>query len=489
LEKLDNTVLGLIEPLDAEPGDLPELSCPIREKETLRLLVAVAAGHHGRMPPPNTALTLHQGYWDESDRAVAADIARALITHFGWSSGTPDREGLERLSYVLNGFITLADWLGSDEHAFKPRFLVRVRLWIARGRPRKPRNSKRFSRIWPSQVVPSSQVPFKTRSKSSAMRACPMGHSSSSSRMIPAPARPRLPTFWLTGSWRQEGADGVYVGLPTMATADQAFLRKEHVVEALAGQAPDVVLAHSRRHRNANAHVVPAREEATPSALAARLVHAIIEARTPGRARGQHGRSGACGGASGPACHRPPRRSLAEVAGCRRNPHLRQIHALARRSAAPAPRGPWPSCDPDVGHSASKARTQLIAAYLGSAGAQALVSQAEVLDDRTFPALTVALRVNARTEKLAQASGDREIRCRATASADEVRGWLLERLSAGKSAIWFRNTVDDAVEAWEHLQPVMLLLVCRNRSCSTPASLAAIARGSRISFSSVCRYC
>ena len=45
-------------------------------------------------------------------------------------------------------------------------------------------------------------------------------------------------------------ADGIYVGLPTMATADAAFRRKAPLVSNLFAEEPNVVLAHGQaRHR------------------------------------------------------------------------------------------------------------------------------------------------------------------------------------------------------------------------------------------------
>jgi CRISPR/Cas system-associated endonuclease/helicase Cas3 len=65
------------------------------------------------------------------------------------------------------------------------------------------------------------------------------------------------------------------------------------------------------------------------------------------------------------------------------------------------------------------------------------------LDALRFPALTVATPEGVRFAKeLPPAPGTREIECRATARPEDIIAWLLERLSAGRSAVWFRNTED-----------------------------------------------
>jgi CRISPR-associated endonuclease/helicase Cas3 len=328
----------------------PILTPPIPEKGTLRLFLAIAAGHRGRMPARNTALNLYQGYGDESDRAAVAAIARAVIKHFGWSSGTPDHEGLEQLSYILHGFITLADWLGSDEQAFMPRVepmplpdywagaaLPGARSVVDRIRPalfapRPAPEAQKFRQVFAHLAVPGRPLepsPLQYAIERFCDEGLPDGRFLIVIEYDTGAGKTEAADFLAHRLVAAGKADGVYVGLPTMATADQAFLRKEHVVEALAGRAPDVVLAHSRRHRNAKAHVIPAREEATPSALAALdwFTRSSKRALLAGLGVGTVDQA-LLGALRAPYAH-PPRWPLAKSTDYRRGSCLRHVYARA----------------------------------------------------------------------------------------------------------------------------------------------------------------
>ena len=98
---------------------LPGCEATIRPSDFTPLW-ATFAGHHGRQPPTGAtwreAIGRDQVF--EEDEALAARLASEMMQFFGWRAGLPQRDAICRTSYFLNGVVTVADWLGSDQRFF-----------------------------------------------------------------------------------------------------------------------------------------------------------------------------------------------------------------------------------------------------------------------------------------------------------------------------------------------------------------------------------
>ncbi len=220
-----------------------------------RHLYAAVSGHHGR-PPLDDDRQLGDPVGAESARAFVADLI-ALFP--GGCASIEKPETAKRLSWTLAGLTTTADWLGSNAE------------WFPYADWNQP-----LSAYW-SIAQERAEHALREAGAVGAELAPAQGVGSLFDIDVPRPmqveaetvALPKGPVLAviedLTGSGKTEAAIvlahrmmvakkgmGLYVALPTMATANAMFERVGQAYRRLyrAGTKPSLALAHGRRNLN-----------------------------------------------------------------------------------------------------------------------------------------------------------------------------------------------------------------------------------------------
>lgn len=223
------------------------------------------SGHHGtppRIPPPSVNPA---GLFNDTDRAAACSFGDACTTLF---MGDIDHQRLAfdddlidsftRTSWLIAGLTILSDWIGSGSlFQLHPEVMPLAEYWERFARPTAEAAVKQAG-ILPSNVSPSTGMTglfpqLKTPTTlQEAISHCDL-HSGPQLFVIEE----------TTGSGKTEAAlvlahrlmetgagEGIFIGLPTMATADAMYERLGEAYRRIftEGECPSLVLAHSARH-------------------------------------------------------------------------------------------------------------------------------------------------------------------------------------------------------------------------------------------------
>ncbi len=230
----------------------------------IRLWVSAVAGHHGRPPrnDANSALLLRDHFPSavlEAVRTFVSEIATLLLPD-GCpipQSGQGLNEKYKQVSWLVAGLAVAADWLGSNT------------LWF-------PFVSAQMNpaNYWHTTALPQTKKAVIESGLSGAQPAAFQGitdlfdyidqptHLQAWAATAPLTEKPQLFILEeLTGSGKTEAAlalaarlmqagqgNGVYIALPTMATADGMFNRlrtKKRYMRIFADDNASLVLAHS----------------------------------------------------------------------------------------------------------------------------------------------------------------------------------------------------------------------------------------------------
>ncbi|ABA88209.1 CRISPR-associated helicase Cas3 [Syntrophotalea carbinolica DSM 2380] len=223
----------------------------------------IVTGHHGI--PPKDVLNRHQEYFTENDELAAKSFCRSvslLFLHDIDLSILTDKKFKNRLqqcSWFLAGITVLADWIGSSVPAdqYCSSEIPLSEYWFQKALPQAeqilatinltPACCSSFAGI--NHLFPFIEQPTPLQAWATS---------------IVVNDRPQL--FILedvTGAGKTEAAvtlchrllnadaaDGIYAGMPTMATANAMYLRLGKAYQRLfsAEQKPSLVLAHGARH-------------------------------------------------------------------------------------------------------------------------------------------------------------------------------------------------------------------------------------------------
>jgi len=458
------------------PGELANWS-------GLPLLVGIATGHHGRPPHaiPGLSTLKRQRCLTEADVTVADRLIIAIAGLFGWREQIPDLEGLQRLSPLLNGLFTLCDWLGSSDgfrYREEPGDLATYFETTARKAAAEVLDGVRpalFQEVPPQP--PASFASLFPRLSRGGEPPEPSPLQALVDRLFTDDALPEGPLLVviedLPGSGKTEAGDlivqrlvsleranGVYYGLPTMVTADAAFARKFDTAAGLSfgtdlfQGTPQIVLAHSRRHRNSTFREVPTRsgvEEGEGHAVAwfgrssrrsllSDLGVGTIDQALAGALRGRH--------------------ATVRLAGLWRKVLLvDEVHAYddyMRALLESLLRWEGLMGEPVVLMSAtlpSAARGALIRAYAEGAGWSDVAGMADRTKPGAYPLLSLVSQQGIAQHPVAPmpGPGTRPVRFEAVHNVETVETQIGAWLASGRNVLWFRNTVDDAVESWERL--------------------------------------
>lgn len=223
----------------------------------LEMLLSPVVGHHGRPVTPPDGFIEEEVFGPTCRQAARTliDVAAALFEPEPMPA--PNVQALARASWRFAGLCVLADWLGSNERWFpyaeaslsaeeyfrtcaRPR--ARDALLKAGTRPARPASAMDFSALTGINEAPSPVQLWAAR--------------------VPLPDGPCLALIEdMTGSGKTEAAlmlahrliaarraRGLYVALPSMATANAMYDRLSRVYRRLfeCDERPSLALAHAR---------------------------------------------------------------------------------------------------------------------------------------------------------------------------------------------------------------------------------------------------
>lgn len=423
-------------------------------------LYAAAAGHHGQ-PPWRDILrrgTAPAGDWrrmlaaaGEDAIADAADVIR--LFHALWPDASLDgldaAGGAAGWSWQLAGLATAADWIGSNPGWFPPcpagpgpaAYLAAARA----------RAAVAVAEAGLDTPAPSATPPFDFDLR-------PMQRATTD---VPLPEGPVLALIEdETGAGKTEAAlilarrmleegrgRGLYIALPTMATADAMFARVAQVLARFYDGPPSLALAHGRAAQSeAFRELRDARalnpDEPGPTewladgrrrALLADVGVGTVDQALLGVVKAKHAALRLFGLSSKilivDEVHEVGEPYMAELLA-----ELLHAHAAMGGSAilltATLPLG---------------LRARLVAAFEAGAGRGATLPE-----DPAYPALTVP--GVAAPAIAAQPSPRGPVAVRRLTTAEEAAALLSDAAAQGAACVWVRNAVDEAIAAVETLR-------------------------------------
>ena len=232
---------------------------------TWRPLISAVTGHHGSPPEPRmgqTRLTLKSDFGAAGIRVAHEFIrsARSLFSIPPRLFSPPNRKDICRASYAVAGLAVLADWIGSNQSWFPYR---------------NPDGYASFDEYWDYARNQSTGAIREAGVLPAPRRRDRLGYEELiGAKVIPTPMQdwvsntdlPVGPSLFMiedeTGSGKTEAAlmlahrlmksgsaDGLYVALPTMATANAMFDRLALAYRRLFAKdaEPSIALAHGAR--------------------------------------------------------------------------------------------------------------------------------------------------------------------------------------------------------------------------------------------------
>jgi CRISPR-associated endonuclease/helicase Cas3 len=238
-----------------------------RHHDRLSPWVNAVTGHHGQ-PPDGTRASLIQ-HFDACDRDAAASFVGELLDLVPPAAvlaavlDVPKEDSVRvgrHCSWWVAGVAVLADWLGSNTEFFpyvtEPRSLADYWRDLALPRaeralassgvlPQAPAAGARLQDIFSSERIPKL-TPLQAWADS---REVPSGPQLYLLEDVTGAGKTEAALTLAYRLMAAGAADGVFVGLPTMATANAMYERVSAVVNRMfaPGAQPSVVLAHGRR--------------------------------------------------------------------------------------------------------------------------------------------------------------------------------------------------------------------------------------------------
>ncbi|MFZ2224595.1 MAG: CRISPR-associated helicase Cas3' [Candidatus Deferrimicrobium sp.] len=463
--------------------DKDNVSAFRRFSQIMEIWVGAVAGHHGE-PPQNRErngmpLTLAHHFRKE-EIAVAILYLKeleALFLRVGSIRGYLDRflsgEGkaeARRSSWLLAGFAVLCDWLGSGDkfpYVEKPMQLpdyweryalkqAEEAVYASGILSARPSHQTGMSALFPGIAVPSPLQDYASSVTITSGRQLYLLEDTTGSGKTEA-------ALTLAHRLMAEGhADGVFIALPTMATANAMYERLAKAYRRLF-EDPDsasLVLSHSARHLSAsflssidgNTHrhrlITPPKEETGGAQCAAWLADSRKKAALA------HVGVGTLDQALLGVL--PSRHQALRLFGLSRkvlvvdevhayDPYmLRLLQGLLRFHSALGGSAILLSATLPI-----SIRENLVKSYLGELGTESTHTKA-----MAYPLATLANTASEVVEtSLATRSGmGQEVRIEFVHSHEEVLPVLARTAESGGCACWIRNTVADAIDGYRQLQ-------------------------------------
>ncbi|MBY4678209.1 CRISPR-associated helicase Cas3' [Marinobacterium arenosum] len=233
---------------------------PAHANRELVSWLGIVTGHHGE--PPREDLRGLERWFSDEDRQAAEAFVTALTElyqpDFRPLTNAKLYQRLKPVSWQLAGLAVLADWTGSDRSLFgyhaEPQPLTQYWDTVAL-----PKAQQALQKIQPNQVS-SRQISKVKELFPFIDQPTPLQQKAESVEL------PEGPQLWIledvTGAGKTEAAltlagrlmaagraEGVYIGLPTMATANGIYHRMRSSYRALFTEQsrPSLILAHGAR--------------------------------------------------------------------------------------------------------------------------------------------------------------------------------------------------------------------------------------------------
>lgn len=265
--------LGPLRPLPPDPGhdttgyalladgELHRLIAPLfpswNHADIAPLLRAVT-GHHGR-PPREMDRPLGRNQVSLPARAAAAEFVRAMLALFAPEPLPASLRGDRALAWRLAGLTTLADWIGSaarhfpyaapealrDPRAYRDTIALPAARRALAASGLSPAGIAAFTGmggLFPDIATPS---PLQAWAEAAAL---PQGPVLAILEDVTGAGKTEAALVLAQRMMTERGARGVFLGLPTMATANAMYRRMAGSYRRLfaEGPAPSLVLAHGR---------------------------------------------------------------------------------------------------------------------------------------------------------------------------------------------------------------------------------------------------
>ena len=231
-------------------------------KESLSTVARAIFGHHGK--PPIEA-DVPNPFESAQQKAALLFFSECFdlfdVKNLQWPEFTEEIEdNFKNLSWTIAGFAVASDWFGSASEIFEYQIEEEplTNYWektknraekIVRDSgvlPEPVRKDIRFSSVFPNISTPRPMQKFADNTKIPSVPAMYIIEDATGSGKTEA-------AVVLAGRMMSAGlADGIYIGLPTMATANQMYERVTEFYRALydTDSQPSVVLAHGKKRFN-----------------------------------------------------------------------------------------------------------------------------------------------------------------------------------------------------------------------------------------------
>ncbi|WP_148862247.1 CRISPR-associated helicase Cas3' [Marinobacter fonticola] len=444
-----------------------------KARRALELFLGTAFGHHGE--PVDIGRDETEAFFIPEDEQAALDftIEAARLFKPDWplrQMADPTwAEALKGISWHLAGLAVLADWLGSDQSQFpycvEPMPLDRY--WCERALPQAQRQLDRLGFGEPPRPAPFPGVEVFFGFKPTPLQRW--------AEQVSLSDGPQL--FILedvTGAGKTEAANslahrlmahgkagGIYFGLPTMATSNAMYARLSGYYRRWFAddQTPNIVLAHgaSQLHDTFRESLIPAQPDDLNYGDDERSATAICNQWfADSRKRALLAEVGVGTVDQVLMSVLPFRHQALRLIGLSNKVLIvDEIHACDDYMLTLL--GAVLECHAQQGGDAIlltatlplSMRRQLIDAWHRGLGRTAAVEPGEM----AFPLATVVSREQTtETPVETRASVEREVAVAQLDDQEQAVKLLVEAAEAGQCACWIRNTVDDAIAAYEAIR-------------------------------------
>lgn len=232
----------------------------------LPIWLAPVFGHHGWPPKERDRVTNH---FKDFDREAAlgfliewVGIIRPDFSTIAMSVDNPDwKRQQKEVSWLIAGLAVLCDWLGSNQEVFRfysdPQLSLE-QYWHQRALPAAEKIVHEVG-VLPNTVQPDQSIenlfPHISMGMTPLQKLCSEIQIHNSAQLfvledVTGAGKTEAAMILAYRLMQADQADGVYIGLPTMATANAMYERMIKTYRRLysADQNPSLILSHSARH-------------------------------------------------------------------------------------------------------------------------------------------------------------------------------------------------------------------------------------------------
>jgi CRISPR-associated endonuclease/helicase Cas3 len=445
---------------------------PRTSDDTLLAILRAVTGHHGRPPQEGDALDPDDPYPRGICPASAAAARKVIGVLHALLAPAPiapvSRKRAASLSWRLAGLVNLADWLGSVElfpyvqlssacdlpGYISAHAMPRARQAVA-GAGLRPAAARDFSGL--RGLFPA--IPAASPVQAWAEQAdLPDGPLLALIEDVTGSGKTEAAMVLAHRLLAQGRADGVFVGLPTMATAGAMFARLQDSYRGLfaAGAAPSLALAHGRARLDARftATILDGQMDGDISDGAASASSQCAAWLADGGRRALLAQLGVGTLDQALLSVLPARYAALRQFGLSRKVLIiDEVHAYDHYMRAEL--AALLRCHADAGGSAillsatltRELRENLLNAFVGGLGGGTVTAVATA-----YPLVSLATSDGVREQPCCMRKGlARRVAIRRVGDIAAAVAAIADAAARGAAVAWVRNTVDDAIAGWQAL--------------------------------------